>query len=43
VRFEYKPNALRTPLLIFGAGVLLAVGVIEYRYVGRRDDATIAD
>jgi hypothetical protein len=36
VRFEYKPNALRTPLLVFGVVTLAAVGLIEVRREARR-------
>ena len=37
VRFEYRANALRTPLLVFGVATLAVVGLIEVRRRPRVD------
>ena len=37
VRFEYRANALRTPLLLFGVATLAVVGLIEVRRRPRVD------
>jgi hypothetical protein len=43
VRFEYRANALRTPLLVFGVVTLAAVGLIEVRRGSRPADDAVGE